>query len=175
MKKVSSELTLKLTREGKATDFKNWDIFLPNGRKLTHDLLIVFGPTRGTKEIFLDIEVKNPYIPKTNKQLGYLHAAIFKAFYSVYREAGLEHSEEQIRNQLKTHHEINFIEEIYNPITGDTETVPKSMADASKEEAMQFIDRLIRLAASIDLQIEEPNAYRIRNGITVDDWNKWNE
>ena len=175
MQKAISELVIKKVREGKINDFKNWDILLPNSVKLKHDILTLFLKSKNTVEINLDIEVKNPYVSKTNKQLGYLHAAIYKPIYQFYKEAGLDYSEEQIRNQIKMHPAINFVDELYNPMDGVSERIPKSMADASKEEAMQHIDRLIIFCAEIGLVIEEPEVYRIRNGIKREDWNKWNE
>jgi len=175
MKKVSSELLLKKKPDGKSSNFRDWEIFLPNSLQLKHDLLAVFIKTKGATEIMLDIEVKNPFTAKTKPQLGYLHAAIFKPFYKYYKEAGLDYSEEQIRMQLKYHPEINFVDELYDPFDGNSQRIAKSVADASKFEVMQFIDRLIRFAASVGLVIEEPDVYRLRNGIKKEDWEKWSD
>lgn len=175
MRKVLSELTIKKTRPGKDLDFKNWDILLPNLNKLKHDILETFRRSPNAVEIYLDIEVKSPYQAKTNKQLGYLHAAVYKPFYVLYKECGYDYTQTQVQMQLKLNPSVAFVEELYDPITGQSYIDAKSMETASKEEATEFIEKLIRLAAEVGIVVESPEAYRIRNGFTKEEFYKWNE
>jgi hypothetical protein len=121
-----------------------------------------------TVSVILNMELKRPFVSKTINQLGYLHGCVWPCFYRYYEEQGQPAStpeqKEKIRNDVKM--VIGFTYEVMNKLSGTFKyTLPKSFADASKEEASKAIDDIIRLGADFGIIIEEPGAYLEQHGL----------
>lgn len=110
--------------------------------------------------------------PKTFSQLAYFHAEILTKILNGYRDAGYdipfnkEMALEWVKYQVKTLPEIMFVEEKTNEITGKVLIVPRSFADASKEEMSDIIDKCIRIYGEyFGIVFETPEEWKKRKGL----------
>lgn len=113
-------------------------------------------------EVELEVRITSIFQYKTSSQLGYLHAAVFPAFYQFMIDNGIEQTWEDTRTSIKLHPEIDFTIEKFNALTNKHYPEVKSLAKASKEETSQFIDKVIRLADRWNLKVEDPEVYKQR-------------
>jgi len=108
---------------------------------------------------------------KTAPQMRYLWGIVYPAFYQKWEEL-IKHSvnHEYVRRQLKMHEDVQFVDEVEHPLTGEIEIHPKSCADAEIDDVMQLIDCLLGLAAKIDMIILTPEEWCKQNGISYQLW-----
>jgi hypothetical protein len=124
-----------------------------------------------TVSVILNMELKRPHVEKTLSQLGYLHAAVWPCFYRYYEDQGIPvvtpEQKRKVRDDVKK--VIGFVSVDRAPLNpdhaSDFNDHVKSFADASKEEASEAIDAIIRLGADFGIIIEEPGAYLEQHGV----------
>jgi hypothetical protein len=120
----------------------------------------------------LHAKIGNKFVDRTPNQIGYLYAEIYPKFYAYMRENGMEGPDELLKTSLKLHPDITFCETHENVFTGEITYQAKSCAGgkSSKEELSEYIDRLVRLAAIFEIDIEDPETYKNRKGISDEKW-----
>ncbi len=125
----------------------------------------------GETEFSTDLTIEKKTKRKTYPQLRYLNGIVYPAFFAEYeRLNGIRQPDEYVKRKLKMHEQVCFVQEVTDPITGLIEYEPKSCANAYIEEVVELIDRLLALAANIDLKIETPEEWCKRMGIFYRDW-----
>jgi len=119
-----------------------------------------------TVSVVLDMVLKRPYVEKTLSQLGYLHAAVWPVFYQYYKDQGepveTQGQKEKVRDDVKD--AIGFTTTETSQLTSRNYSKVRSFADASKEEATEAIDQIIRLAADFGMIVPGPEEYLEQHG-----------
>jgi hypothetical protein len=156
MKKLRSLLTLKKVSG-------TWKLIPQDWSKLTAEVVEVFTRPE-VLAVELEIEIKNPFRYKTTSQLGYLHAEVWKRVYGWAQSVGNEWTDEECRDQLKMH--LNFVEQKFSKVDGQSYWDVKSCANASKEEVSDLIDSLIRFLGEEGIPVQTPEEYMKSKGIT---------
>lgn len=170
MKKVEATANIKrLTDDDSHKDPENWVFFIDDEHLAIQEIVQQWVKSENAQEVALEIRITSPHQMKTRRQLGYFHAEILPKITKGYQWYGNEYDRDQIYHLLKLQF---FSEQIYDPILDTWERQPKSLAEASKEEMMQFIDECLRFAddAFPEIHIEDPEAYKRRKGISDAEW-----
>lgn len=113
-------------------------------------------------EKFFDIVIRPVAVYKTNKQLGYWKAEVVAKAAWGFTTAGWQGmTEEKAEKMLK---EMYLIETVLNTDTGEYKTFTKSLADATKEEMIDLIDKsVIFLSQELGVECEDPEDFKKRN------------
>lgn len=122
-----------------------------------------------TVSVVLDMELKRPFVSKSLSQLGYLHAAVWPVFYQYYEDQGIPadsaDQKERIRNDVKW--AIGWVDKgEVSPISVMPMYKVNSFADASKEEASEAIEKIIRLAAEYGMIVPTAAEYLEQHNAT---------
>lgn len=154
--------------KGETNDPSDYEVTLE--RKFVTLSQVIQKHNKANKDsFFVEVEFKPKRRQKTRAQLGYLFAAIFPKFQDFYFEYMAESvTIEKVKEDLK--HRLEFLEEEYNPLTDEHLLRAKSLASSTVEECSLFISKLVRLAAEFGILIESPEAYKLRKGITPEQW-----
>ena len=114
------------------------------------------------KEKYFDIVIRPVAVYKTNKQLGYWKGEVVpKAAWGFETAGWLGMTEEKAEKMLK---EMYFTETVTNSDTGEYKTLTKSLADATKEEMINLIDKsVIFLSSELGIKCEDPEEFKKRN------------
>lgn len=114
------------------------------------------------KEKFFDIVIRPVAVYKTNKQLGYWKAEVVpKAVWGFTTVGWQGMTEEKAEKMLK---EMYLTETVMNTDTGEYKTFTKSLADATKEEMINLIDKsVIFLSSELGIKCEDPDEFKKRN------------
>jgi len=114
------------------------------------------------KEKFFDIVIRPVAVYKTNKQLGYWKAEVVAKAAWGFTTAGWQGmTEEKAEKMLK---EMYLTETVLNTDTGEYKTFTKSLADATKEEMIDLIDKsVIFLSQELGVECEDPEDFKKRN------------
>lgn len=159
MAKVKSTMTLSRVKDG-------FSLVMPDPANFKQTLVDKFIRSDEVQSIILEVEVRAPFKEKTLSQLGYLHAAVWPVFYQYYRDQGIQvESKEQmleVRDSVKL--ALGFVKPVAD-IHGEIHQVIKSLADASKEDVMDLIDWIIRLAADFGMIVPGPEEYLESHGV----------
>ena len=121
------------------------------------------------QSIVLDMTIKAGHVEKTLSQLGYMHAAVWPCFYAFAVNQGIKAETEDdkvmIRNDVK--YAIGFVKDmdlLYSQGGKKIKaSIPRSFADASKEETSEAIEAIIRLGAEFGMIIEDAATYLERH------------
>lgn len=114
------------------------------------------------KEKYFDIVIKPVAVYKSNKQLGYWKAEVVPKAAWGFETAGWQGmNEKKAEKMLK---EMYLTESVMNTDTGEYKTLTKSLADATKEEMIDLIDKsVIFLSSELGVECEDPDEYKKRN------------
>lgn len=162
-----ANLTIK-RKDGNFNRFhpKAWEIRLEDSLRFWADVLADYAKDEDVQEIRCKVTVEKEKRGKSTPQLRYLNGVVYPAFYKEFeRLNGTRYKNEYIKNTLKMNEQVQFVEEVTNPMTGQIEFTPKSCADATVDEVWEFTNRLLALAANIGLYIETPDEWCKKKGI----------
>ena len=114
------------------------------------------------KEKYFDIVIRPVAIYKSNKQLGYWKAEVVpKAAWGFTTANWQDMTEEKAEKMLK---EMYLTETVLNTDTGEYKTFTKSLADATKEEVADLINKsVIFLSSELGVECEDPDDFKKRN------------
>lgn len=164
MKKVKGKVDL--VRTDKTGIISNdWCFEFQHIKASVEEAILQWKKSDDTVRIHLEYEVKSVFQFKSKSQLGYLYAEVLPKIYKYMTEMGDDRHDEVKKTDLKMHSDICFFDVEVNHFTDDIYHKPKSLAKSSKEEVIEFIDKLIRLAGDMGIEIETPEDYKKRKGI----------
>lgn len=172
--KFTAQLMFK-RREGSLNRFHPaaWKITIDSSLRFWASCLKEWAKNEDTREISCTVSVERNKKDKTHPQLRYLNGTVYTAFYDEWAELnGARYPNEYVKRILKMHEQVMFVDEATNPITGQIEFEPKSCGDASMEDVSELIDRLLMLAATIGIDIETPEEWCRKNGVSYEDFKR---
>lgn len=143
-----------------------WELKLFDQKRILSECLEQWHKSDDAINIELDFEIKSKFQFKTKSQLGYIHASIKPTIISWAISHGDERKQEEIWDSINV--AVDFIEERRSLVDEKPYMAIKSLAEASKEEVMEFIDKVLRWAGEWGIVIESPEEYKKRRGIK--DW-----
>lgn len=176
MKQVTTQINFKLKGDNYAPNIlASWDINVEQRNDFFKRAIDTMRK-KDESEFVCEVSIVRRGKMKTNPQMRYLWGIVYPAFYREFeRLSGRTISHEHIRRQLKLNEDVQFVEDVENPLTGEFEIHPKSCADAEIDEVTYFIDCLLGLAAKIDLKISTPEEWCKANGISYQLWKQYRD
>lgn len=164
MKKVKSTLILKRKTKFPSKNIEDWGLHLVETGRVKEEILQQWLRNEDAEEIELEITIKSIFQFKSNEQLGYLHAEIWRKWYNFYKDQGYatenKDIQEKIRNDIKLHEDVAFYSNEINDLTNNEYKKVKSFSKSSKEETSVIIERIIRLGNEFGITFIDSEEYK---------------